>query len=173
MFRRPRHGFFALVFGASLPIIAVLLDAGAAPSPSLPSPPSKSKLGGEHGLECRAAKAAIDAELEQLRQSCDAAVAAFEACRAARPRWRDVELFSCGFDMSTSLTRGDVDSAASLEDCGNPSDLAARTPGQRHSTAHDSTAHDSTAAESRADCPVPACEADLEQLEAKAARRVC
>ena len=91
-------------------------------------------------VECRTARA----ELERLRQSCDVEVQEFEACRAARPAWRDVELFSCGFEMSTSLTRGDVSDPASIEDCGG-----------------------STEQGLRANCPVPACEAEVEEAEAE------
>ena len=104
----------------------------------------------EAALECRAARVALEAELARLRQSCDVALRELEACRAGRPEWGEVGLFSCGFEMSTSLTRGDVDDPASIEDCGGSSEQGLRS-----------------------NCPVPDCEAELERLEETSAAHSC
>ena len=93
----------------------------------------------------------IDAEIQRLRQSCELELEAFAECRASRPAWDSVELFSCGFEMSTSLAKGDVEDPASLEDCGASAQAAQRP----------------------ADCPVPACEGELEALEALKGELAC
>lgn len=124
-----------------VPLLCALSSAGTGAA-SLTPPAAPTATASETALGCRAG-AALEAELERLRQSCDFAVREFEACRAARPEWRDVELFSCGFEMSTSLTRGDVTDPASIADCGGAEQ------------------------EQRANCPVPACEAEVEELEAE------
>lgn len=141
------HKLILVALAASVPAIAAAVSASSSEPPAPAR--SSSSSADEHALECRAAKASVSSELERLRKSCDLAVAAFEACRAARPAWSDVELFSCGFDMSTDLTRGEFDDTASLEDCGAVQQAA------------------------RADCPVPSCEADIERLTEEAARQVC
>jgi len=143
--------FNTYAFAAALglvPLLFVVASGGSGAettTPSLSAQPVAAKAR-ETATECRAARAALQAELASLRQSCDVEVQEFEACRAARPEWRDVELFSCGFEMSTSLTRGDVADPASIEDCGTPN---AAEP------------------ELRSNCPVPACEAELEEVEAE------
>lgn len=151
MFRIPRHKLILIALPAAVVALIAVVRAGSPATTALattaPTRPSAASAA-DHTLECRAAQAALESELERLRQSCDAAVAAFEACRASRPAWSDVELFSCGLDMSTDLTRGEIDDAASLEDCG-----AVR--------------------QSRAECPVPSCEADLELLEQTRAEEAC
>lgn len=134
---------------------------GGTSAPASPPPASVEAPAPSGQSECRASSLAIDAEIERLRQSCDLELEAFAACRAARPTWDTVELFSCSFEMSTSLAKGDVEDPASLEDCGTP------TP--REIAALEAAA----AEEHRADCPVPACEADLEKLEALKTEPAC
>ena len=130
---RAQHQLVAVALAFSVLCATFGLGTGSPPPPTTAQP----EIAAGDEFECRAA----DNELQRLRQSCDVAVAAFEACRASRPEWRGVELFSCGFDISTSLARGDVEAPASIDDCGAAS-----------------------VEELRADCPVPACEADLEQM---------
>jgi len=160
MLRVLRHKLILITLTAS----AVFAAASHAPSASSDVPAVEPRANAAatdaHILECRATKAALDSEIAELRASCDAAVAAFEACRASRPvtDWSDVELFSCGFDMSTDLARGELDDTASLGDCG-----AAPAP---HT--------ESSPTESiQPSCPVPSCESDLELLEEAAARHAC
>ncbi|HEY6725156.1 MAG TPA: hypothetical protein VI197_14075 [Polyangiaceae bacterium] len=162
MLRSHRHQSLLIVLTASVAVCAAAVDAGRASPPGRGAETAatlaKATEAEAHSLECRATKATLDSELEELRTSCEAAVAAFEACRASRPpiaAWSDVELFSCGFDMSTDLARGDLDATASLEACG-ASDKAPRT-----------------AARPARNCPVPSCESDLELLEEAAARQAC
>lgn len=151
MFRVLRYKFILIAFGAALPTLIAVAGAGSPDSPALTRPAVTTA--DEQLLQCRAAEGAADTELERLRQSCEVEVAAFEACRASRPAWSDVELFSCGLDISAELTRGELDDTASIEDCGSARSAEHRT--------------------ARAECPVPACEADLERLEEAATRAAC
>lgn len=154
MIRVPRHKLILVVLAASVAVVAAAVEAGSTTGPTQEVRSTESVAVATEAdtqtLECRGTKAAMDDELEQLRLRCDAALAEFEACRANRPAWSDVELFSCGFDMSTDLARGDLDATASLEACGG-----------------------TRAQASRMDCPVPSCESELERLEELSALRDC
>lgn len=152
MIRVRRHKLILVVLAASVAVVAAAVEAGSTTGPTQEarSTESVAVAADTQTLECRGTKAAMNDELEQLRLRCDAALAEFEACRANRPAWSDVELFSCGFDMSTDLARGDLDATASLEACGG-----------------------TRAQASRMDCPVPSCESELERLEELSALRNC
>lgn len=154
MIRVRRHKLILVVLAASVAVVAAAVEAGSTTGPTQEVRSTESVAVATEAdtqtLECRGTKAAMDDELEQLRLRCDAALAEFEACRANRPAWSDVELFSCGFDMSTDLARGDLDATASLEACGG-----------------------TRAQASRMDCPVPSCESELERLEELSALRDC
>jgi len=154
MIRVPRHKLILVVLAASVAVVAAAVEAGSTTGPTQEVRSTESVAVATEAdtqtLECRGTKAAMDDELEQLRLRCDAALAELEACRANRPAWSDVELFSCGFDMSTDLARGDLDATASLEACGG-----------------------TRAQASRMDCPVPSCESELERLEELSALRDC
>lgn len=102
---------------------------------------------------CWAEQASIDAEIEAERTTCQQALDEFEACRASRAQWTSVELLSCSLDMTTSLANGNVSDPATLNDCGDPATSS------------------SPAKARRADCPVPACEAHLNSLEAQVLAR--
>lgn len=163
MLRIPRHKLILIALAASVAVFTLPVDAGREPVrfsvERNVEPNASAARANAHTLECRATKAALESELEQLRTRCDAAVAAFEACRASRPQldkdWSDVELFSCSFALTTDLARGDLDDAASLEDCG---------------TAPEASRPDATPTSS---CPVPSCESDLELLEELKDRAAC
>ena len=145
----------APAIGLSVAVAAVSAFVGAVGSAPPRTPPHpitvSTSVAQPSQPECRAPDPVIDAEIQRLRQSCELELEAFAECRASRPAWDSVELFSCGFEMSTSLARGDVEDPASLQDCG--ASAAAR-------------AHP-------ADCPVPACEGELEALEALKAEPAC
>ena len=147
---------------SGLTVVAALCAAfGTAASAPAPAPAAPASVVASTAVaslsqpECRASSPAGDAKLQALRQSCELELEAFEACRASRPEWDSVELFSCGFEMSTSLARGDVEDPASLEDCGTTASLEAAPPEGK--------------GRGNKECPVPACEAELEALEAEPA----
>src|SRR6187549_2939513 len=92
----------APAIGLLVAVAAVSALVGAGGSAPPPPPPQRipvsTSVAQPSQPECRASNPVIDAEIQRLRQSCELELEAFAECRASRPAWDSVELFSCGFE---------------------------------------------------------------------------
>ena len=97
---------------------------------------------------CQQAKQRIEAELQSERAECQNEIASFERCRSERRDLEGIELVSCSVRLFVGVANGGIAEPLASEGCGSDKP---QNP--------------------RAQCSVPACEGQLETLQARLLER--